>query len=93
MQFEIIDRYFKLFFVEIKLKKQNLKSGICASEFGRPNRYTDLTNGLDTSLKETEKHKREIHDKKMIEKYTTPTTDIAAFTKILQLKRQKSLLE
>ena len=31
-------------------RKQNLKSVVCAPDFGRPNRYTGLPNGLDTSL-------------------------------------------
>ena len=48
---EIIDRYFNIFFVEIQLKKQNLKSIFLAPEFGHPNWYTSLLKGLDTSLK------------------------------------------
>ena len=36
--------------MEIKLKKENLKSVFWAVEFGRPNQYTSLPNGLDTSL-------------------------------------------
>ena len=50
MHCQIIDRYFNIFFVEIQLTKQNLKSDNWASEFGRPNRYTGLPNGLYTSL-------------------------------------------
>ena len=46
---EIID-CFNVFFVEIQLKKENLKSVFLAPKFGRPNRYTVLQNGLDTSL-------------------------------------------
>ena len=53
MHCEIIDRYFNVFFVEIQLKKGNLKSVPWALEFGRRNRYTGLTNGLNTSLKLT----------------------------------------
>ena len=47
---EIIDPYFNVFFVEIQLKKGNLKSVLWALEFGHPNRYTGLPNGLNTSL-------------------------------------------
>ena len=46
MHCEIIDRYLNAIFVEIKLKKENLKSVF----FGHPNRYTGLPNGLKTSL-------------------------------------------
>ena len=42
---KITDRYINVIFVEIQLKKENSKS-----VFRRPNRYTDLPNGLDTSL-------------------------------------------
>ena len=38
------------FFIEIQLKKENLKSIFWALKFGRPNRYTGLPNGLNTSL-------------------------------------------
>ena len=34
---DIIDRYFDLFFVEIQLETENLKSGFWTPEFGRPN--------------------------------------------------------
>ena len=42
--------FFFFFLVEIKLKKENLKSDFWAPEFGRSNRYTGLPNGLNTSL-------------------------------------------
>ena len=45
MHCEIIDRYFNVFFVEIQLKQENLKC-FWAPEFGPPNRYTGLPNGL-----------------------------------------------
>ena len=48
MHCEIIDRYFNVS-VEIQLKEENFKSAFWASEFGRPNRYTGLPNGLNTS--------------------------------------------
>ena len=51
MHCQITDRYFNVFFVEIQLTKQNLKSDIWVSEFGQPNWYTGLPNGLYTSLK------------------------------------------
>ena len=47
---EIIDRYCNVFFVEIQLKRENLKSVFRAPEFGHPDRYTGLPNGLNTSL-------------------------------------------
>ena len=47
---EIIDRYLKAFFVEIQLKKENLKIVFQEPEFERPNQYTGLPNGLDISL-------------------------------------------
>ena len=50
MHCEIIDRHFNVFFVEIQLKKGNLKSVLWVLEFGHPNRYTGLPNGLNTSL-------------------------------------------
>ena len=37
-------------FVEVKLKKENLKSNFWAPEFGHPNRYTSLQNGLGMLL-------------------------------------------
>ena len=46
MHCQIIDRYFNLFFVEIQLAKQNLKSDTWGQEFGCPNRYTGLPNGI-----------------------------------------------
>ena len=52
----------------MQVKKQNLKSVIWAPEFGRPKRYTDLPNDLDTSMNETKKHKRENNDKRMTDK-------------------------
>ena len=42
--------YFPVFFVEMQLTKQNLKSDIWAPEFGRPKRYTGLPNGVAASL-------------------------------------------
>ena len=51
MHYEITDRYFNFFFVEIQLKKENLKSDFWAPEFGHPNQYTGLSNGLNTSPK------------------------------------------
>ena len=50
MHCEIIDCHFNIFFVEIQLKKENLKSVFWGAEFGHPNRYTDLPNSLDTKL-------------------------------------------
>ena len=50
MHCEIIDHYFNACFVEIQLKKQNLKSVIWVPEFGPPNQYTHLPNTNDTSL-------------------------------------------
>ena len=38
-------RYFKVFFVEIQLKKENLKIVFWEPEFGCPNQYTGLPNG------------------------------------------------
>ena len=49
MHCEIIDRYLNVF-LEIQMKQKNLKSVFWASEFGRPNQYTGLPNGLNTSL-------------------------------------------
>ena len=37
-------------FVDIQLQKENLKNIFWAPEFGRPNWYTSLLNGQDTSL-------------------------------------------
>ena len=50
MHCEIIDRYFNAVFIETQLKKENLKSVFWAPEFGHPNRYTGLSNSLNTSL-------------------------------------------
>ena len=47
--------YIQHIFVIEQLKKENLKSVFWAPEFGRPNRYTGLPNGLDTSLKRSMK--------------------------------------
>ena len=47
---EIIDRYFNIFFVEIQLKKENLKHVFLAREFRYPTWYSGLPNGLNTSL-------------------------------------------
>ena len=49
MHFLIIDCYFKVFFVEIQLKKENSKSVFWAQEFERPNHYIGLPNDLNTS--------------------------------------------
>ena len=38
------------FFLEIQLKKQNLKSVVWALEFGHPKQYTGLPNSLDMFL-------------------------------------------
>ena len=38
------------FFVELEQKKRKLKNHFWAPEFGCPNQYTGLPNGLDTSL-------------------------------------------
>ena len=46
----MIDCYFNKFFVKSQLKKENLKSVFWATEFGCPNRYTGLPNGLNTSM-------------------------------------------
>ena len=48
--FEIIDCYFNIFFAEIKLTKENLKSVFWAPEFGCPKKYIGLPNSLNTSL-------------------------------------------
>ena len=40
MHCEIIDRYFKIFFAEIQLKKETLKGVFLVPEFGHPNQYT-----------------------------------------------------
>ena len=50
MYCEIIDCYFNVFFVEIQLKKENLKSAFWLPEFGCPNHYTGLPNALNMSL-------------------------------------------
>ena len=50
MHCEISDRYFNVF-VEIQMEQKNLKSVFWASEFGCPNQYTSLPNGLNTSLR------------------------------------------
>ena len=50
MQCETIDSYFNVFFVQVQLKKQNLKSVSLAQECWLPNQYTSLPNGQDTSL-------------------------------------------
>ena len=58
MHCKIIDRYFNAFFVEMQLKKENLKS-----VFGCPNRYNGLPNALNMSLEE--KHRRkQLHVKR-----------------------------
>ena len=50
MHCEIIDRNFNIFFVEIQLKKENLKSAFWAPEIVCPKWYTGLPNDLNTSL-------------------------------------------
>ena len=50
MHCRIFDRHFNVFFAEIQLKKENLERVFSAPEFGRPNRYAGLPNGLNTSL-------------------------------------------
>ena len=50
MYCEVTDRHFNVFFVEIELKKENLKSVFWAPESWRQNRYTGLQNGLNTPL-------------------------------------------
>ena len=47
---EIIDCYISIFFIEIQLKKENLRSVFWVLEFGCPNQYTGLPNDLDTLL-------------------------------------------
>ena len=58
-QFDIFCLFFVLqaistsstyFFVELQQKKRKLKNLFWVSEFGHPNQYTGLPNGLDTSL-------------------------------------------
>ena len=49
MHYEITD-HFNIFLVEIKMKKENLKSVFWAPEFGCPDQYTALQNGLNMSL-------------------------------------------
>ena len=51
MHCKIIDCYFNIFFVEIQLEKQNWKNVIWGLEFGCPNWYLGVPNGLDTSQK------------------------------------------
>ena len=58
MHCQIIDHYFNMFFVEIQLTKQNLKSDIWVSEFGRPNQYTGLPNGLYMPLEEDNRFRK-----------------------------------
>lgn len=48
MHCEVIDHYFKVFFVELQLEKQNLESVFWAPKFGHPNGYTGLPNDLNT---------------------------------------------
>ena len=60
MHWEIIDCYFNVFFVQIQLNKQNLKSVIWVQEFRLPNQYTSLPKGLDTSLHISVKHTSQI---------------------------------
>ena len=50
MHSEIDDRCFSVFFVEIQLKKENLKSVFWVPEFRCPHQCTCLPNGLDLSL-------------------------------------------
>ena len=46
MHCEIIDCYFNVFFVEIHLKKENLKSAFWVSGVGHPNWCTSPPNGI-----------------------------------------------
>ena len=46
MHYEINDHYFNIFYIEIQLKKHNLKSVNSAQEFGHTNWHTGLANGL-----------------------------------------------
>ena len=50
MNWAIINHYLNIFFAEIQLNKQNLRSAIRVLEFGPSKQYTGLPNGLDTSL-------------------------------------------
>ena len=50
MHCEIVDCHFNIFFVEIKLKIEILKSVFWVPEFGCPNWYTSFLNGLNVSL-------------------------------------------
>ena len=50
MHCEIIDHQLSVFFVQIQLKKENLKSVFQMPEFRYPSWYTGLQNGLDTLL-------------------------------------------
>ena len=68
MHYEIIGHYFHVFFIEIQLKKQNLKIIIWAPEFRRSNQYTSLPNDLDTSLALPQYYKRYIITIILIEK-------------------------
>ena len=68
MHYEIIGHYFHVFFIEIQLKKQNLKIIIWAPEFRRSNQYTSLPNDLDTSLALRQYYKRYIITIILIEK-------------------------
>ena len=50
MHCEITDYYFNKFFVELQIKKDNLKSVFWVPEFGHQNPYTGPQNNLNMSL-------------------------------------------
>ena len=55
MYCEITDRYFNIYFVEVQLKSESLKSVFWAPEFGNPNRYMSLLNHLNMTLLKTKR--------------------------------------
>ena len=50
MHCEMTDCYFNIYFIKIQLKIENLKIVFWMPEFGHPNWYTRLPNGLNASL-------------------------------------------
>ena len=50
MHCKTTDCYFIVFFRETQLKKETLKSVFWPPEFGQPDQYTGLPNGLKMSL-------------------------------------------
>ena len=56
---KIIDRYINVFFDVIQMKKENWESVFWTPQFGPPDRYIGLPNGLDASLR-THSHNQKI---------------------------------